>query len=223
MNAFVNLTLHDVVRLEAYTLTPDFYFYVKKALIDKVKNKCTNSGYICDIYDLKIDVAKKQAETLDDSVIVEVTYNAKVCNPQPGMYIVGKVTVIKDIIMAVNGPIRIVIRMQDYNNKIFKLLQSNNLHHIHTNVDLQIGDYIKILIKSTKNIYGNKTYGIIGYIDDILDEQASNEFMYKELFIDNQINVDNEIIDMNEDYTYENIESNITTINKIEENYIQDI
>lgn len=204
-DVFINTTLYDMVSVPASTLTPDFYIHVKHELTKKVKNKCIDCGYICDIYDHTIESAEKKPETLDDSIIVYLKYNARICNPQPGTRMVCKVmNIMQGVIMAVNGPIRIIVRLQNSNQRLFKITNTDALQYVSTGKNIAPGDYMQILVNSTKNIYGNTTYGIIGHIEDIVDENVAKKYMFKELFQENVFDEsDDEIADMNDDDYFE--------------------
>jgi DNA-directed RNA polymerase subunit E'/Rpb7 len=201
---FVDLKLHDTIVIKPWQLNNELYLHLKQNLKNKVENKCIDAGYICNINDI-IDYNDGYLlpEDFNSDVYFRVTYNAKVCVVIPNIYMVCKVSkLVKSVLIAENGPAIVLIKYIDINSNLFKINNSGEMINANTNKKIQINDHIKIRVKSKKSYTGDKNICIIGFLEDVLDENFHTQYMFKNMD-DDEINVkstsDIENIIMNEE------------------------
>jgi DNA-directed RNA polymerase subunit E'/Rpb7 len=200
-NIFVDLKLHDIIHLYPWQLNNELYLNLKKNLKIKTEKKCVDAGYICKINNIEEYDGYIIPEDLSGNVTFKVTYTAKVCIPLPGYQIIMKVEqIIKQAIMATNGPIAGIIKFTDTNNNIFFTNDSNELINKKTNKPLKIGDYVRVTIKSKRSFIGETRIGILGFINDIASDDEVKNNMYID-FDDNDdiITKNNIVIEVNDD------------------------
>lgn len=133
----------------------NIYSIIKQLVIKTYEKKCGPYGYIDKIYKLteyKDNVAV--SEELNNNILFNVTFTAKIYNPIKDHIILCTITNInKYLITCVNGPLKIIININHINHINFKLT-NNQLYHIGTEKMLDINDqlYVKII---DSNFYNN--------------------------------------------------------------------
>jgi DNA-directed RNA polymerase subunit E'/Rpb7 len=220
---FVDLKLHDTIVIKPWQLNTELYLHLKQNLKNKVENKCIDAGYICKINDIiNYSDGYLLAEDFNSDVYFKITYNAKVCVVIPNIYMICKVSkLIKGVLIAENGPTVALIKFIDINSNTFKTNNSGEMININTNKKIQINDCIKIRVKSKKSYIGDKNICIIGFLEDIVDENLHDQYMFKNIDDDGIIikpTSETQNIIMNEDDNDEN-----ETTKKLDNQYIMNI
>jgi len=164
--------IESVVDLSPTDLqTDDLYIILKNKLKQLFNKNCLeNYGYIDSIYNI-IDYTEGEIliDNFDGLIRYNVTYNAKICNPIINNLLECKVTNINNsIISAVNGPITIIISLQNINLKIFKINEKSEIVIINENKILKNSDDIKIKILMSEFYDKKNEIFVFGYLDNYI-------------------------------------------------------
>ena len=125
---------------------------IKDKIVDSVGNKCINEGYVQkdSIQIIRRSVGKIPAIQFNGDINYNVEYSAQICNPSKGMNIRCTVKNTNKMgIMAVSGPLNIVIAKQ---------------HHMNNNSfdEIKIGDIINIEIIGTRFELNDREITVVG-------------------------------------------------------------
>ena len=224
---FVDLKLHDIIIAQPWQLNNELYLHLKQNLRNKIEKKCIDAGYICRINDI-VDYKDGYIlpEDFSGNVTFKVSYNAKICVVIPNTQIICKINqMVKGIIVAINGPVVVLIKYTDINPNLFKINNTGNIINNKTNKQLNNMDHIKITVKSKKSYSGDTSIGVIGFIDDIATPEQIKEYMFKEYDELDDIKPDsNQNILMNEDEGIDEQQEQDKNIGgKLNKSYIMDI
>lgn len=136
-------------------LDNNIYNIIKQRVKKIYEKKCGPYGYIDTIYKLteyKDNVSV--SEELNNNILFNITFTAKVYNPIKDNIIVCTIVNINQyLITCENGPLKIIIKINNINNNNFKLT-NNQLYHINTDKILEINDQLYVQIIDS-NYYNN--------------------------------------------------------------------
>lgn len=227
INPYKITELYTKVSLMPNQLNNDLYINLKQNLIRNEMNKCNEYGYVSKIFKInKHNDGVIYPENLSGAVIYEISYSAEICMPIENKQIICQVDKInKKIITTRNGPILVVIKIEDINQNEFFMNNLDNLIHKKTKQIIVSGDYVKITINRMKFNKGDTDIYVLGYLFDIANDKEINEYYPK---IENNLSVsDDEIIteqindtEIEYDKDQEDIETNLDNIKVGESNYI---
>ena len=151
--------------------TDNLYIILKNKLKQLFNKKCLeNYGYIDSIYNI---VDYSEGEILIDNfeglIRYNVTYNAKICNPVINNLLECKVTNINNsIISAANGPIVIIISLQNINTKKFKINENSEIIKINEDKILKISDNIIVKILMSEFYDKKNEIFVFGYLENYI-------------------------------------------------------
>jgi hypothetical protein len=142
---------------------------MKDKLRKNVEKKCNEDGYITTVYSItKHSYGEIPLENLMCATVFDVTYTGQICIPVLGTQIVCKVqTMNKALIAAENGPILVVIMIQNINTDNFAIDTLDNITSVKTKTRLSPQDYVKVTVKNKRLHKGDTQIHVIGALDDI--------------------------------------------------------
>lgn len=148
--------------------TDNIYIILKNKLKQLYSKNCfENYGYIESIYNI-IDYSEGEIliDNFDGLIRYNVKYNAKICNPIVDNLLECKITNINNtIISAVNGPIIIIISLQNINIKNFKINENSEIMILNENKILKISDNIIVKILMSEFYDKKNEIFVFGYLE----------------------------------------------------------
>jgi DNA-directed RNA polymerase subunit E'/Rpb7 len=177
--------LKVMVILHPHQMNNDIYINLKKNLINKIENKCIKEGYVVKVYKLLeyVDGCIKP-ENFTGAAVYKVTYLAKVCYALRETIIVAKIkSFISNFAMAEFGSVIKIIftkSERDINAKKMIIENDRSITHIATKKKLEIGDHVKIQIKSVKFYQNDTLINCMGYLEDIATSEEIVKYAYNE-------------------------------------------
>ena len=172
-----NIELYKVVELEPHQLNNDIYISLKEEL-NKSKGKCNKYGYLNEIHKItdKEDGLLK-SENFNGIISYNVTYLGEICNVASNQLIVGNIDIInKTMIRCSNGPLLIIIKINDYNSDYFKLNSRNELYY--NNEIIKIDDKVVIKVQSKHYHHNDTRILVLGYMDRISDTEVKMIYLF---------------------------------------------
>jgi len=153
VSPFVDIEMNEMIKLLPRQLNNDIYINLKNNLIKKIEGKCNKHGFIKKIYKIvSYSSGLIHTENLDGSVIFNIKYLCSMCYPLLKTNIICKIDLItKALIKGKNGPLIIIIKINNLNNNNF-ILENNDIINIKTNEKLIQGDHVIVNIIA-KNFY----------------------------------------------------------------------
>lgn len=178
ISPYINTTLICPVMLSPSQIDNKIYLNIKTNLTNKLVGKCyKNYGYISEIYKIE-EYSDGNIEAEDPSCSPKfiVKFNCRLCIPPKNKEIVFKIDRMnKVLISGVNGPIKTIITNEKINTEKFFIDSNRNIRYKNNNDVLVPGKYIKVLILSHSFNEFSETILVIGYLQDIANE---NEVKY---------------------------------------------
>lgn len=177
------------VLLHPHQMNNDLYINLKKNLIDKVEGKCYKDGYIIKVFKI-IDYKNGiiEPEYLTGSAIFDVKYLANICVAIRESIIIAKISsylssanfVLADF--GIKPIIKIIFtkNSKDINTNNFIINNDKNIIHSKTKKYLDVGDYIKIQIKTIRYFQYDKIISCIGHLIDLASKEEIEKFAYHE-------------------------------------------
>jgi len=213
VDPFITSEFATIVELLPEQMDSNYYLHLKKNVEKKVVGKCNNVGLFTKVIKLTEHTTNNiNIENFTGNAEYEVKYIATMCVP-----LVNTVTILRVekiifefndyLINADNGSITCV--MPTKANVHFLSIRNNQIYMESVDKFLQIGDYIKVLIKTKKVEPGDKRIAIIGKIVNVATDEEVEKFYYNKI-VSNETEVTKETIQFNEDTDYvgtTNIES----------------
>jgi DNA-directed RNA polymerase subunit E'/Rpb7 len=213
VDPFITSEFATIVELLPEQMDSNYYLHLKKNVEKKVVGKCNNVGLFTKVIKLTEHTTNNiNIENFTGNAEYEVKYIATMCVP-----LVNTVTILRVekiifefndyLINADNGSITCV--MPTKANVHFLSIRNNQIYMESVDKFLQIGDYIKVLIKTKKVEPGDKRIAIIGKIVNVATDEEVKKFYYNKI-VSNETEVTKETIQFNEDTDYvgtTNIES----------------
>ena len=185
MDIFINKPYYDIEQNELVLLKPqqmnsDIKLNLKINLKEKVEGKCNKFGYIDKMYKiLEYTDGFISAENLSGGAVYRVNYHCKIYCPLENTAIIGEIILINpELIIVINGPIKIFIPRELINQNIFDI--NKNFMIKENNTNLELNQKVIVTIKDKKINPGDKYIKCIGYLTNIADEKQIKEFYDEE-------------------------------------------
>lgn len=199
---YINTELYTNVTLNPNQMDNKIYINLKRNLEENVAKKCFRDyGYIMEVYEiLNFKDGVIQPENLMGSSIFDVTFSCRLCMPLKNKQIICQVIRVNKLLITVgNGPILVIITNNRINDKVFFTDVNNNLRYRigEKSQILKSKEFVKITVISTTFNHGDNKIKVIGFLEDIADDQEKTQF-YSQLY-----NKDEKLINY-EDYIKEN-------------------
>ena len=178
---YYNTYLQTEIILQPYQLNSNIIDNIKQNIIARHKDKCFyNLGYISEVYSIltdKISSGLIYTEDNDATVNYEIWFKARLCNPLIETNIIGKIINInKRIICASNGPMTIIIRVDQIDKSKFSYNLNNNIIYCLNEVGKEIKDkiisensYASIMVLNKKTVNNTPNIFIYGQLYDLID------------------------------------------------------
>jgi DNA-directed RNA polymerase subunit E'/Rpb7 len=217
VDPFITRDFSTIVELLPSQMDSNYYLHLKKNVENKVVGKCNNIGLFTKVIKL-VDYESNNIniENFSANAEYDVTFTATICIP-----LVNTLTILRVeriifefndyLINADNGSITCV--MPTKTNGHFLSIKSNQIYINSLDKYLEIGDYIKVLIKTKKIDPGDKKIAIIGKMVDIATEEEIEKFYYNKVSIDQVTDV-YENIQYNDDADYVGTSGTVETADK---------
>ena len=200
VSPYVDTELYSRVRLSPLQLNNDLYIHLKNNLKKKVEKKCCKNGYITKIYKiLKYSNGIIIPENFDAAATLNVKYSCRLCRPVENTMIICKIDVMnKVLIKASNGPIFVIIKLNQINDKNFIINNKGELTYNKNNHILNENDYLKVKILATTFYANDERIITLANLEDIATDKEVKEF-YKENLDGEKIeNIDEEAFNSSE-------------------------
>ena len=182
-NCLQNIIIKDRVKIYPHLLNEDLLDNVLNLIKKKYENRCNKDGYILKINDINLlDDNYIDIEDNSSAVINLVNINLNICIPMINDLIILKVIKVENALkIAQNGPLYLIIKEQDdlINKNNFKLME-NKIYNINTKTNLKVNDYIEVIIKQFKIQPYNDKIILIGYLNNIIDENEATNYIINE-------------------------------------------
>ena len=179
-NCLQNIIIKDRVKIYPHLLNDDLLDNVLNIIKQKYENRCNKDGYILKINDINLlDDNYIDIEDNSSAVVNLVNINLNICIPMINDLIILKVIKVENVLkIAQNGPLYLIIKEQDdlINKDNFKLMD-NKIYNINTKTNLKVNDYIEVIIKQFKIQPFNDKIILIGYLNNIIDENEANKYI----------------------------------------------
>jgi len=158
----------------------NLYANLKQNLKNKFEGKCNKHGYIILLYKI-LEYAPDLLDPNDfsASAIYNVKFSCRICSPIVNTQIIcyiAKIT--KQLILAINGPIMIIIHNRKINTQHFALDNNDNLQYIkdEKKTFVKTNDFIKINIIAVRSNKNDNKLQVYGYLDDIASDKEKESF-----------------------------------------------
>jgi DNA-directed RNA polymerase subunit E'/Rpb7 len=179
---YITTVLYASVTLLPSQMDNNIYNHLKKNLVNRLSNKCyRNYGYISKIYQI---LDRSNGNIIAENPMAAATYKVKfscrLCNPLRKKQIICKVDKInKILIIASNGPIKIVITMDRINNNNFFQDKKTGVLLSKTDnksVPITLGTYVKITVHSKIFNDMDNVIMALGYLEGVANETEVKQF-----------------------------------------------
>lgn len=189
MDIYLNKPYYDIEQNERVLLRPhqmnsDIKLNLKMNLKEKLEGKCNKYGYIDQIYKiLEYNDGIISAENLSGGAIYNVKYHCRIFSPLENTSIIGEIILLNpELIIAINGPIKIFIPRESINSEVFDINRNFMIKKDKSN--LKLNQKVIITIKDKKINPGDKNIKCIGYLFDIPTEKQLKDY-YDEVEVSN--------------------------------------
>lgn len=178
---YINTELRTEVNLEPNQMNNDIYINLKMNLKNKVEGKCNEYGYVDKVHKiLEYDYGMIDIENFDCLAKYNVKYSARIYIPIEDTIIISKIEKIhKPLILSKNGPILSAIKLSNIDDSKFKIL-NGEIIHIVSDQKLQVGSYIKMIIRAKKINYRSPKIDTLGYIMDLASPDEIKDYYLDE-------------------------------------------
>lgn len=169
-------TLEADVTVHPSQMDNNIMSHIRGNLEQMYLNKCYNNyGYISKIIDVDNDIRGGiiRAEDVTSSSVHRVKFNCRICNPMKKSIITGMVTSITNMmIVAENGPIKIIIVPNEINNDNIKFRKSaffpvSSKGEI-INKPINKGTYVMIQVMGKKLVKGKREIIVFGRLESVV-------------------------------------------------------
>ena len=187
---YITTELTTSIAIEPILLNNNLYNNLKDKLKDKVLNKCLQLGFVTNVYNIShYSNGILIPENFSGDILFNIKYNARLCYPIKNTNIVAKIiNITKVLIVAANGPIVVIIKINNFDNTNLKknnkneITYSNNLLKLEDDIIINI-ENININDKDTRILVLGKLINIanendtkIGYDIENIDITEYEEY-----------------------------------------------
>ena len=178
---YINTELHTTVSLMPNQMDNAIYINLKENLKRQVAKKCLkNYGYIVEVYEItEYKGGIIEAENFLASSKFDISFSCRLCKPLKMKQIICKIERInKLMLVAVNGPILVIITNDRINDKTFFLDNNNNIRYKKDNISQQLmqGEHIVLTVNRVKFDHGEHNIKAMGFLDRIATEEEKVQF-----------------------------------------------
>lgn len=179
---YIKTELTGTVLLECNQLDEDIYIHTKNNLIKAKQGKCHNDkGYIAEIYKLEL-VGEPiiNPENFRSQAIQHTKFTCKLANAIPNSSMIVQIQKInRELISAINGPIKVIIPSSRINEDKFAFDINHNLQHKCANnkfKQIRENDFVIVDIVSRMFSNGDRSILSIGFLKEIALEDHIKQF-----------------------------------------------
>lgn len=175
----IESTEYEIIELEPYQIGDNLYYHIKENLKKKLEKKCNHLGYIVEVFKInKYTPLVINPYSFSGNCPFNVLYSCRICKPQKGQIIVGKIINISGMIAAKNGPIDMIIQSDSINKKKF-MINNNIIYYTDKNkkkVEINKNELLKIKVLDIHMLKNDNKIFVIGYLEDITEEEDKKQF-----------------------------------------------
>ncbi len=145
------ISCHEILKPEQ--MKNEYDIYLKQKISSRLVGKCYRDyGYVCEIYKiLEESNCEIEDENLSGSAKIKLKISCKICLPIKNKEIICKIVSLnKEIIKGVNGPILFIIENNNINTNNFYIDINRNIRSSTTSQILSQGIYVRVLIDKIK-------------------------------------------------------------------------
>jgi DNA-directed RNA polymerase subunit E'/Rpb7 len=181
MELYLNKPFYDIEQDERVLLKPqqmnsDILLNLKINTKEKIEGRCNRFGYIDKVYKiLQYNDGLLESENLSGGAVYRVKYHCRMYAPLENTSIIGEIILLNpELIIVINGPIRIFIPRESINNDAFDM--NRNFMVKKDKTTLQLNQKVVVTIKDKKINPGDKNIKCIGYLQDVATEKQIKEY-----------------------------------------------
>ena len=187
-NPFINTKLSTTVSLRPDQMDNKIYLNLKNNLEKKIVGKCYKDyGFINKIYEIiRYKDGIIEDENFTGSAVFDLEFSCSICRPLRNQSIVCQVEKVnKMLIMLKNGPLKIVITIQRFDNENFFVDNNNNIRYKNKNGSeiLKSDDYVIANVLQVIFNHGDSRITAMGSLNRMATEDDVKKFytdMYEE-------------------------------------------
>ena len=197
-NPFVITENKIIVELLPSQMNSNLYSHLKRNIELRVLGKCNNIGLFIKVEKLlKYDENEINIENFTANAEYSVVYLATLCVPLPDTEVILRVekTICEHgnyLFNSGNSALSCVMSVK--NNTHFLSMKNSKIHISKYDKYLDVGDYVKVLIKNKRSDPRDKKIGIAGKIIDIATEEEIKNHYYKDEIIEEHVNEPESIV-----------------------------
>lgn len=170
---------YEIIELEPHQIGDNLYNNIKENLKKKLEKKCNHLGYIIEIFKInEYKTLEIKPSSFSGNCPFKVLYSCRICRPQKGQIITGKIINISGMIAAKNGPIDMIIQSENINKNKF-IINNNIIYYIDKNkkkVEINKNELLKIKVLDIHMLKNDDKIFVIGYLEDITEEEDKKQF-----------------------------------------------
>jgi DNA-directed RNA polymerase subunit E'/Rpb7 len=181
-NPFIKTILSTPIMISPDQMDNKMYIHLKSNLKNKLEGKCyENYGYIDKIYNIEeISDGFIEPEDSSCSAKMEVKFSCNLFLPIVEKEIICKIDRMnKALIMAVNGPIKVIITSDKINKDKFFTDINRNIRVKGSSEVVLPNMYLRVLILSKSFSNYDENILVIGFLQDIALQKDVDEYMIK--------------------------------------------
>jgi DNA-directed RNA polymerase subunit E'/Rpb7 len=219
---YVNIELIDNIELAPNQMNNNLYENLKSNLKKKVEGKCNKHGYVVSVQKI-MDYTNGfvEPENFTGYATYKLKYQAILCIPIENTTIIASIEKKydnADFIVAVSGPIYIIIRkkISEINPLKFSIQNDGNIYIKDNMQKIEITHKFKIMIKNKKFYTGDEQIKAMGYLEDIATDYEIEKYYKNYNKKEENYNKKEENIEYNDDDEVNEININNENLNEME-------
>lgn len=181
MDLCLNKPYYDIEQKELILVKPeqmnsDILLNMKINLKEKIEGKCNKYGYVDKVYKiLEYSNGLLTAENLSGGAVYNVKYHCRMFSPLENTSVIGEIILLNpELIIVMNGPIRIFIPRESINTETIDL--NRNFMVKKEKKVLELNQKVIVTIKHKKINPKDKNIKCIGYLFDVASEKQIKEY-----------------------------------------------
>lgn len=173
---YYDIEQEENVLLKPQQMNSDILLNLKVNTKEKIEGKCNKYGYIDKVYKiLEYNDGLLESENLSGGAIYRVKYHCRIYTPLENTSIIGEIILLNpELIIVINGPIRIFIPRESINSENFDI--NRNFMVKKDKSSLELNQRVIVCIKDKKINPGDKNIKCIGYLLDIATEKQIKDY-----------------------------------------------
>lgn len=181
MDLCLNKPYYDIEQKELILVKPeqmnsDILLNMKINLKEKIEGKCNKYGYVDKVYKiLEYSNGLLTAENLSGGAVYNVKYHCRMFSPLENTSVIGEIILLNpELIIVMNGPIRIFIPRESINTETIDL--NRNFMVKREKKVLELNQKVIVTIKHKKINPKDKNIKCIGYLFDVASDKQIKEY-----------------------------------------------